>query len=179
MRVNIRCEHHWVSMVSHVFTFCVLCPLENCSMQKKGNINNDDRTAKACETQQFNKIDYGSRSSACYFQFWELDWPMEEPTVCNIFIYSVQSESARLYRWFVHWHLHRAGFGRHQRRWVLTTLFHLRNEHAFIFSKSFVFENFVHFALNILGAWKRSFSQVALGQCFVALIFASWITVVS
>eukprot|EP00066_Takifugu_rubripes_P021351 XP_011610617.1 PREDICTED: complement C3-like isoform X1 [Takifugu rubripes] len=34
------------------------CAEENCSMQKKGNISNDERTAKACETQQFNKIDY-------------------------------------------------------------------------------------------------------------------------
>lgn len=62
---------------------------------------------------------------------------------------------------------------------MLTTLFHLRNEHGFLFSKSFVFENFVHFALNILGLCQWSFSQVALGQCFVTLIFASWITVVS
>lgn len=166
-------------MVRRVFTFCLLCPLENCSMQKKGNINNDDRTAKACETQQFGKIDYGSRLSACYFPFWQLDWPMKEPTVCKISIYSVQSESARLYRRFVHRHLHRAGSGRHQRRWVLTPLFHLRNEHGFLFSKSFVFENFVHFALTILGSCQRSFSQVALGQCFVPLIFASWIPVVS
>lgn len=30
-------------------------------MQKKGNISNDDRTSKACETQQFSKIDYGNR----------------------------------------------------------------------------------------------------------------------
>lgn len=37
------------------------CALENCSMQKKGNISNDERTAKACETQQFSKIDYGNR----------------------------------------------------------------------------------------------------------------------
>lgn len=29
-------------------------------MQKKGNISNDDRAEKACEAQQFNKIDYGN-----------------------------------------------------------------------------------------------------------------------
>lgn len=42
-------------------TLFLLCALENCSMQKKGNISNDDRTEKACETQQFSKIDYGNR----------------------------------------------------------------------------------------------------------------------
>ncbi|KAM3622581.1 uncharacterized protein V6R79_000678 [Siganus canaliculatus] len=35
-----------------------ICAEENCSMQKKGKINNDERTAKACETEQNSKIDY-------------------------------------------------------------------------------------------------------------------------
>uniref|UniRef100_UPI003AAF2771 complement C3-like n=1 Tax=Centroberyx gerrardi TaxID=166262 RepID=UPI003AAF2771 len=34
------------------------CAEENCSMQKKGKINNDERTAKACETEVNSKIDY-------------------------------------------------------------------------------------------------------------------------
>ncbi|XP_070776593.1 complement C3-like [Enoplosus armatus] len=34
------------------------CAEENCSMQKKGNISNGERTAKACETQMNSKIDF-------------------------------------------------------------------------------------------------------------------------
>ncbi|XP_041789937.1 complement C3-like [Chelmon rostratus] len=34
------------------------CAEENCSMQKKGNVSNDERTAKACETLVTSKIDY-------------------------------------------------------------------------------------------------------------------------
>ncbi|XP_045904439.1 complement C3-like [Micropterus dolomieu] len=34
------------------------CAEENCSMQKKGNISNDERSAKACETQVNSKIDF-------------------------------------------------------------------------------------------------------------------------
>ncbi|XP_070782562.1 complement C3-like [Enoplosus armatus] len=34
------------------------CAEENCSMQKKGNIQNADRTAKACESDQTGKIDF-------------------------------------------------------------------------------------------------------------------------
>ncbi|XP_051240257.1 complement C3 [Dicentrarchus labrax] len=34
------------------------CAEENCSMQKKGNIDNDDRTAKACESTETTKIDF-------------------------------------------------------------------------------------------------------------------------
>ncbi|KAM3623280.1 uncharacterized protein V6R79_009498 [Siganus canaliculatus] len=34
------------------------CAEENCSMQKKGNIDNDERTAKACETEENSKIDF-------------------------------------------------------------------------------------------------------------------------
>ncbi|XP_023276375.1 complement C3-like [Seriola lalandi dorsalis] len=34
------------------------CAEENCSMQKKGNINNAERTAKACETEVNIKIDF-------------------------------------------------------------------------------------------------------------------------
>uniref|UniRef100_A0A8C4HQB8 NTR domain-containing protein n=1 Tax=Dicentrarchus labrax TaxID=13489 RepID=A0A8C4HQB8_DICLA len=37
---------------------CRECAEENCSMQKKGNIDNDDRTAKACESTETNKIDF-------------------------------------------------------------------------------------------------------------------------
>ncbi|KAM7393941.1 hypothetical protein PAMP_020774 [Pampus punctatissimus] len=34
------------------------CAEENCSMQKKGKISNDQRTAKSCESTPTNKIDY-------------------------------------------------------------------------------------------------------------------------
>ncbi|KAM3623772.1 uncharacterized protein V6R79_015383 [Siganus canaliculatus] len=34
------------------------CAEENCSMQKKGEISNEERTDKACETEENNKIDY-------------------------------------------------------------------------------------------------------------------------
>ncbi|XP_032389036.1 complement C3 isoform X2 [Etheostoma spectabile] len=34
------------------------CAEENCSMQKKGNVSNDQRTAKACETEVHSKIDF-------------------------------------------------------------------------------------------------------------------------
>nr|XP_046263023.1 complement C3-like [Scatophagus argus] len=34
------------------------CAEENCSMQKKGKINNDERTAKSCETTPTSKIDF-------------------------------------------------------------------------------------------------------------------------
>ncbi|XP_044045872.1 complement C3-like isoform X2 [Siniperca chuatsi] len=34
------------------------CAEENCSMQKKGNISNNERTAKSCETQVNSKIDF-------------------------------------------------------------------------------------------------------------------------
>ncbi|KAM7010010.1 complement C3-like [Tautogolabrus adspersus] len=34
------------------------CAEENCSMQKKGQIDNDERTTKACESTQTSKIDY-------------------------------------------------------------------------------------------------------------------------
>ncbi|XP_041838072.1 complement C3-like [Melanotaenia boesemani] len=34
------------------------CAEENCSMQKKGKISNDDRTAKICESTEISKIDY-------------------------------------------------------------------------------------------------------------------------
>uniref|UniRef100_UPI0009B4E860 complement C3-like n=1 Tax=Monopterus albus TaxID=43700 RepID=UPI0009B4E860 len=34
------------------------CAEENCSMQKKGKISNDDRTTKLCESTQTSKIDY-------------------------------------------------------------------------------------------------------------------------
>uniref|UniRef100_A0A8C9X3R3 Complement C3-like n=1 Tax=Sander lucioperca TaxID=283035 RepID=A0A8C9X3R3_SANLU len=34
------------------------CAEENCSMQKKGNVSNDQRTAKACETEVNSKIDF-------------------------------------------------------------------------------------------------------------------------
>lgn len=32
---------------------------ENCSKQKKGKVNDADRTAKACETTARSKIDFG------------------------------------------------------------------------------------------------------------------------
>lgn len=32
---------------------------ENCSMQKKGKINNNERTAKVCETEVNSRIDFG------------------------------------------------------------------------------------------------------------------------
>lgn len=35
--------------------------LENCSMQKKGKIDNNLRTEKSCETTPTSKIDYGKR----------------------------------------------------------------------------------------------------------------------
>ncbi|KAM4750142.1 complement C3-like [Anableps anableps] len=35
-----------------------ICAEENCSMQKKGKINNDDRTEKICETKMNSKIDF-------------------------------------------------------------------------------------------------------------------------
>uniref|UniRef100_A0A4W6DXB0 Uncharacterized protein n=1 Tax=Lates calcarifer TaxID=8187 RepID=A0A4W6DXB0_LATCA len=35
------------------------CAEENCSMQKKGKITNDQRTAKSCESTPTSKIDYG------------------------------------------------------------------------------------------------------------------------
>ncbi|XP_059191692.1 complement C3-like [Centropristis striata] len=35
-----------------------ICAEENCSMQKKGNVSNDERTAKACETTSKSKIDF-------------------------------------------------------------------------------------------------------------------------
>ncbi|KAM4595788.1 complement C3-like [Fundulus diaphanus] len=35
-----------------------ICAEENCSMQKKGNISNDERTAKVCETELNSKIDF-------------------------------------------------------------------------------------------------------------------------
>nr|XP_020444619.1 complement C3-like isoform X2 [Monopterus albus] len=35
-----------------------ICGEENCSMQKKGKISNDDRTTKLCESTQTSKIDY-------------------------------------------------------------------------------------------------------------------------
>lgn len=56
-------ERSHVRAYMHVdaLTFFLLCALENCSMQKKGNISNDDRMAKACEAQEFIKIDYGNR----------------------------------------------------------------------------------------------------------------------
>ncbi|KAM9769659.1 complement C3-like isoform 1-T1 [Menidia menidia] len=34
------------------------CAEENCSMQKKGKISNDERTAKICESTEISKIDY-------------------------------------------------------------------------------------------------------------------------
>ncbi|XP_051240231.1 complement C3 isoform X2 [Dicentrarchus labrax] len=37
---------------------CTVCAEENCSMQKKGNIDNDQRTAKACESTETTKIDF-------------------------------------------------------------------------------------------------------------------------
>uniref|UniRef100_A0A671XRD4 Complement C3-like n=1 Tax=Sparus aurata TaxID=8175 RepID=A0A671XRD4_SPAAU len=36
-----------------------ICAEENCSMQKKGNISNADRTAKVCETELNSRIDFG------------------------------------------------------------------------------------------------------------------------
>lgn len=41
-----------VYLVFHLFP-------ENCSMQKKEKISNDERTPKICETQQNSKIDFG------------------------------------------------------------------------------------------------------------------------
>ncbi|KAF3844095.1 hypothetical protein F7725_016143 [Dissostichus mawsoni] len=38
------------------------CAEENCSMQKKEKISNDQRTAKACESTQTSKIDFGKRA---------------------------------------------------------------------------------------------------------------------
>uniref|UniRef100_A0A3B3W2P3 NTR domain-containing protein n=2 Tax=Poecilia latipinna TaxID=48699 RepID=A0A3B3W2P3_9TELE len=35
-----------------------ICAEENCSMQKKGKINDDDRTDKICETERNSKIDF-------------------------------------------------------------------------------------------------------------------------
>ncbi|XP_029921200.1 complement C3-like [Myripristis murdjan] len=35
-----------------------ICAEENCSMQKKGKIDNEERTAKACEVEHDSKIDY-------------------------------------------------------------------------------------------------------------------------
>ncbi|MEQ2178787.1 hypothetical protein GOODEAATRI_017740 [Goodea atripinnis] len=32
---------------------------ENCSLQKSGNINNDERTAKICESTEISKIEFG------------------------------------------------------------------------------------------------------------------------
>lgn len=93
-------------------TLFLLCALENCSMQKKGNISNEDRTAKACETQQFSKIDYGN--GRLRFESGRAD--ERAGNVCNVAVYSVQSESARLHKEFVHRRLHRASVGRHQRR---------------------------------------------------------------
>lgn len=49
-------------------------------MQKKGNISNDERTAKACETQQFNKIDYGNRWLR--FESGRLDERTSAPVTC-------------------------------------------------------------------------------------------------
>uniref|UniRef100_A0A8C4F0G1 NTR domain-containing protein n=1 Tax=Dicentrarchus labrax TaxID=13489 RepID=A0A8C4F0G1_DICLA len=37
---------------------CTVCAEENCSMQKKGNIDNDDRIAKACESTETTRIDF-------------------------------------------------------------------------------------------------------------------------
>lgn len=59
-------------------------------MQKKGNISNDDRTAKICETEQFSKIDYGNRSSACYFHLWLLDRRVKEPVTFPFAAYKVR-----------------------------------------------------------------------------------------
>ncbi|KAM6939525.1 complement C3-like [Xenentodon cancila] len=36
------------------------CAEENCSIQKKGNVDNNDRTAKICETQVNSRTDFGS-----------------------------------------------------------------------------------------------------------------------
>lgn len=97
-------------------TLFLLCALENCSMQKKGNISNADRTAKACETEQFSKIDYGNRWLR--FESGRLDKRSSAPVTSVSLLFSVQSETARLYKEFIHWRLHRASVGRHQRRWA-------------------------------------------------------------
>lgn len=38
---------------------------ENCSMQKSSNINNDERTAKICESTETSKIEYGKKPQVC------------------------------------------------------------------------------------------------------------------
>ena len=45
---------------------CAYCVLpENCSMQKKGNISNAERTAKVCETELNSRIDFGKCLCLC------------------------------------------------------------------------------------------------------------------
>ncbi|MEQ2234551.1 hypothetical protein ILYODFUR_032766 [Ilyodon furcidens] len=44
-----------------------ICAEENCSMQKKGKINNDDRTAKVCETELNSKIDFAYKVRVAEF----------------------------------------------------------------------------------------------------------------
>uniref|UniRef100_A0A8C8DL88 Complement component c3a, duplicate 5 n=1 Tax=Oryzias sinensis TaxID=183150 RepID=A0A8C8DL88_9TELE len=39
------------------------CAEENCSMQKNGQISNDERTSKICESTESSKIEYGKRST--------------------------------------------------------------------------------------------------------------------
>lgn len=99
---HVQGYHMHVTVFSCAFTFVLLGTLENWSMQKKGNISNDDRTAKACETQQPSKIDYGNRSSVRGSNHSSWTNGRMSQMSANIPIYSVQSETARLYKEFVH-----------------------------------------------------------------------------
>ncbi|XP_070831488.1 complement C3-like [Chaetodon trifascialis] len=54
--------YHPERRAGHLMQLCrnneCTCAEENCSMQKKGKISNDQRTAKACETTPTSKIDF-------------------------------------------------------------------------------------------------------------------------
>ncbi|XP_037545595.1 complement C3 [Nematolebias whitei] len=54
--------YHPERRAGHLLQLCrgdeCTCAEENCSMQKSGNINNDERTAKICESTEISKIEY-------------------------------------------------------------------------------------------------------------------------
>uniref|UniRef100_A0A3Q3G355 Complement C3 n=1 Tax=Labrus bergylta TaxID=56723 RepID=A0A3Q3G355_9LABR len=56
--------YHPERKAGHLLRLCrndeCTCAEENCSMQKKGEIDNDQRTAMACESTKTSKIDFGS-----------------------------------------------------------------------------------------------------------------------
>lgn len=54
----------------------------------------------------------------CYGKKFDLTCQASKIIIYNLSVCSVQSETARVYWWLVHWHLHSAGPGSHQRRWV-------------------------------------------------------------